>query len=806
MSSLEDLFAAGEALPADHLAGLNDEQRLATMTTTGPMLILAGAGSGKTRVITQRIAHLIESCDVRPESILAVTFTNKAAGEMKERVGRLLTGYYARGDRSGAPLISTFHSLCVRTLRRDIQKLEQGYTRSFTIYDTDDQQRLLKAVIKDIGLDEKELPVRLAKSAISAAKNRGEDPRIYAAKADYGGSRREPIARAFELYEQRLRAANALDFDDLLIRALQLLRHSAETRDYYHGRFRHVMVDEFQDTNGIQYALTRLIVEGDEALNLKRQADDFWQDRSFCVVGDESQAIYGWRGSDFNIILGFKDEFPGTRMVKLEENYRSTRRILEAANGVISNNKQRFDKALRTKAAEGEKIGYAQLVDGDAEARWIVRKIEEHLARDPGTRAAVLYRTNAQSRLFEEACRRAGLRYNLVGGFSFYERAEVKDVIAYLRLALNPTDSIALLRVINTPVRGIGKSTLEEIDCRAKEAGITPWEAIATIIEQQLLPGRAVSALRSFKEIILSLVALTKTEGTPLPDIVKAAVIDTGYERSLKEENSDEAGARLLNLEELVNAAAESQEQGESLRDFLDHAALVADTDDYTGAAQVTLMTIHAAKGLEFPVVFIAGLEENVFPNSRVNDSQEELEEERRLCYVAITRAERNLYLTHAARRRVYGEELPADPSRFLNEFPQKLIEDFSISPSWLHHGAAAPAQPKARDWDEDRSKRKGSYQGQTYNNVDSVRDFFARKGKHIDPEVFKTARAKEIAEPSGGSELKAGMKVRHAQYGQGLIVKREGEGDSVKLTITFPGYGLKKMIEKYAKLERVGR
>ncbi|MEP7271159.1 MAG: UvrD-helicase domain-containing protein [Acidobacteriota bacterium] len=804
MSSLMDLFAAGDAPSADHLAGLNDEQREATKTTAGPMLILAGAGSGKTRVITQRIAYLIESSGVRPESILAVTFTNKAAGEMKERVNRLLAGYYARGSRSGAPLICTFHSLCVRILRRDIQRLDRGYTRSFTIYDSDDQQRLLKQVIKDIGLDEKQLPVRLAKSAISSAKNRGESPETYASRSEYGDPRREPIARAYTLYEQRLEASNALDFDDLLIRALQLLKHSAETRRHYHERFRHVMVDEFQDTNGIQYNLTRLIVEGDGALNPReRKADDFWRDRSFCVVGDESQSIYGWRGSDFKIILGFKDDFPGTRVVKLEENYRSTRRILEAANGVISNNKQRFDKALRTKASEGDKIGYAQLMDGDAEARWITRKIEDHLAKEPETRAAVLYRTNAQSRLFEEACRRAGLRYNLVGGFSFYERAEVKDVIAYLRLALNPHDSIALLRVINTPVRGIGKSTLDEIGRRAKESSSTHWDAIALVIEEQQLQPRAISALKAFQEIVRGLGKRTQTEGEPISEIVKAAVIDTGYERSLKEENSEEAEARLLNLEELVNAAAESEEQGETLRDFLDHAALVADTDDYTGAAQVTLMTMHAAKGLEFPVVFIAGLEESVFPNPRVKDSESDLEEERRLCYVAITRAERNLYLTHAARRRVYGEEHSAEPSRFLNEFPRTLIDDLSTVKSWHHHGGPAPA-PAKQPWQEARSKRTSNYQGKTHDNVDSVRDFFARRGQTVDTGDFKKARGGEQMESSSASGLKAGMKVRHATYGQGLIVKCEGEGDNSKLTISFPGYGMKKMIEKYAKLEKV--
>lgn len=794
-----DLFSGvwdgGEQTAADHLAGLNDQQREAAAIEQGPVLILAGAGSGKTRVITHRIAHLIETCGAPPESILAVTFTNKAAGEMKERVDKLLSSYYARGGRTGAPLISTFHSLCVRILRRDIDKLGRNYTRSFTIYDDDDQQRLIRAIIKDLGLDDKQLAPRIVRSAISGAKNRGEDPQLYAAKSEWTDERREQIAAIYRHYEQRLEASNALDFDDLLIRAVQLLRRSEETRRYYHERFRHVMIDEFQDTNSIQYALARLIVEGDAALHLKAREEDFWRGRSLCVVGDESQSIYGWRGSDFKIILGFEQDFPGTRVVKLEENYRSTRRILEAANHVIAHNTERFDKVLRANLGEGDKIRYAQLLDAEAEARWVVGKIEDHLLREPEVRAAVLYRTNAQSRLFEEACRRAGLRYNLVGGFSFYERAEVKDVIAYLKVALNPHDSISLMRVINTPTRGIGKSTLDEIERRAKDYGVSHWETISIIIEQNLLPPRAVAALKSFHEIISRLMAKTGEE--PLAEIVKAAVVDTGYERALKEENNEEAEARLLNLEELVNAAAESEEQGESLRDFLDHAALVADTDDYNAAAQVTLMTMHSAKGLEFPLVFIVGLEEGLFPNPRVNDNPAQLEEERRLCYVAITRAERYLYLSHAMRRRVYGEELPAEPSRFLNEFPRRLIEDQSVVPSWLRAAAEGP-------------KRTSNYQGRTYNSADSVAEFFSRQGKKGAGAAKRSSWAtesgtgREEGRSGGAAGLRPGVRVRHAKYGQGLIVKREGEGDNVKLTVNFPGYGTKKLVEKYAGLEIV--
>ena len=792
----------------DYLAGLNAQQREAVTTVDGPMLLLAGAGSGKTRVITFRIAHLIADCGVRPENILAVTFTNKAAGEMKERVEKLLSDV----PKTSAPLLSTFHSLCVRILRRDIDKLEQGYTRSFTIYDSDDQQRLLKQCIRDCGFDDKVLTPRQANSAISAAKNRSEAPNEYAARAEVRDEKERMIARVYALYEQRLAASNALDFDDLLIRTVQLLRHSETVRSYYHNKFRHVMVDEFQDTNGIQYTLTRLLVEGNHALLHDRKPDDFWRNRSYCVVGDESQSIYKFRGSDFNIILNFERDFPGTKTIKLEDNYRSTGNILSAANKVIGHNTQRFDKKLRANKETGEKLRYAQLYDADQEARFVVGKIEDHLLREPKLRAAVLYRTNAQSRQFEEACRRAGLRYNLVGGFSFYERAEVKDVIAYLKLALNPNDNLALLRVINSPARGIGKTTLDDIERRAKDFGLPYWDTINTIVEQNLLPARTTNALKSFRDIVKTLFAKAHTEASApeaLADIVKAAVIDTGYERALKEEGTDEAESRLLNLEELVNAAAEAR--GESLRDFLDHAALVSDTDQIKSEAQVTLMTMHAAKGLEFPLVFIAGLEENLFPHSRARDNPAELEEERRLCYVAITRAEKYLYLTHAMKRRVYGEEMPSEPSRFLNEFPRELIEDLSKGGSWLRYGGKVDEQPAPRGGFTatpypQAPKRTSNFQGKTYNNAEGVKEFFARQGKPVNASPSEAKKSEGAASVSTGSKssFRANQRVRHSKYGQGLIVRVEGEGEDAKLTVNFPGYGMKKLIAKFAGLEKI--
>lgn len=801
--------AKGEAA-GERLAGLNPAQREATTTVEGPVLILAGAGSGKTRVITFRIAHLIEETGVRPEQILAVTFTNKAAGEMKERIERLL------GDqpRSSSPLIATFHSLCVRILRRDIEKLGRGFTRSFTIYDADEQQRLIRQCIRDCGFDDKQLTPRVVQSAISSAKNRRESPESYAARADFGVARKQEIARVYPLYEQRLHNSNALDFDDLLLMTVQLLRHSEETRHYYHQRFRHVLVDEFQDTNGIQYSLTRMLVEGDLALNIGKRPADFWSNRSLCVVGDESQAIYGWRGSDFQIILGFEKDFPNVKVVKLEDNYRSTARILQAANHVIAHNTERFDKVLRANNNEGEKIRYAQLYDGEEESRWIISQIEEHRRKEPSLRAAVLYRTNAQSRLFEEACRRAGLRYNLVGGFSFYERAEVKDIIAYLKLALNPSDGMALMRVINTPARGLGKTSLEELERLARQWDLTMWEAIRRIVAEQLMPARVVNSLRPFHDLVTSLSSQAADPSNPLSEVIKAAIVESGYERMLKSEGSEEAEARLLNLEELVNAAVESEQRGETLRDFLDHAALVSDTDQYEAEAPVTLMTMHAAKGLEFPLVFIAGLEENLFPHSRSAGDQAALEEERRLCYVAITRAEKYLYLSHARLRRVYGETLPTEPSRFLNEFPLELIEDLSRTNSWL--GARRkPASPDNRPSSTPATPRENRYTGQTYNSVDGVRDFFARQGKQIDiphptvgssgtsaPGKSKSAQPKTaLDDQAGATGLAVGSRVRHPKYGVGLIIRREGDGDKAKLTINFPGFGQKKLIEKFAGL-----
>src|SRR3989441_5038530 len=471
------------------LSSLNEQQREAVTSADGPLLILAGAGSGKTRVIAHRIAYLIAERGIWPRNILAVTFTNKAAEEMRNRVNKILEGL----ELGSAPLISTFHSLCVRILRRDIEALSAGYTRSFTIYDQDDTVRLTRNCIRDLGIDDKQYAPRSVQAAISAAKNRGEDAEAFAAKAQYIDERRASIARVFQLYEERLHRNNALDFDDLLIKTVRLLRDVPEVCDRYNDRFKYLLVDEYKDTNQLQFALIRLLTE---------------KQQNICVVGDPDQSIYRWSGADITNILKFEEHFPSAKVIRLEENYRSTQNILDLASGVIKHNIERKEKALWTQNPAGEKIRYYQALDAESEARFVAGKIQEHLRADPDLRAAVLYRTNSQSRVFEEAMRRAGLAYNIVGGFSFYERMEVRDIIAHLKLAMNQDDSIALQRVINTPTRGIGKVTLDEIDTRARELGVSYWEAISDLIQDETrLSLRPAAALANFQRLIKSLAA-----------------------------------------------------------------------------------------------------------------------------------------------------------------------------------------------------------------------------------------------------------------------------------------------------------
>jgi DNA helicase II / ATP-dependent DNA helicase PcrA len=913
---------------------LNPQQREAVEAVDGPVLILAGAGSGKTRVITHRIAYLIDQRGVAPDSILAVTFTNKAAAEMAERVDRLI------GHSSLAkPLISTFHSFCVRLLRRDIEVLRignEGLTRNFAIYDEADQQATVKTVMRRMGLDDKQLTPRVVLSKISWAKNHMIDPQEYYLQSSDPMSER--VAHIFEGYRAELRKCNALDFDDLLLEAVRVLKVSPETRERYHRRYRYLLIDEYQDTNRPQYELMKLL--GGEHQNV-------------CVVGDEDQSIYSWRGADIRNILEFEKDFPGAKTVRLEQNYRSTQIILEAASAVVARNAMRKGKRLWTSREGGALIGYYEAPDGENEALFIADSIQKYLRKAAEDQAepkcAVLYRTNSQSRLVEEAMRRYGIAYTMVGGFSFYERAEIKDLLSYLKLVQNPHDSIALQRCVNTPARGIGKSTLETLERIALETGASLWTGIERAIDGKLLTSRALAALDNFRRLITDARAMlgsereaglaeklaadvasagppavaaasdvdtsfdfgaqatlplthddrhddnssengvtqdpatfpvfgeesqiphaapsdvssgvegAQTAGTEepaasaipgfrapgdaatLPELIKFLIDRTGYIRSLEEEGTPEAFSRIENLKELANAAQDAQERGETLAEFLDHAALVSDADQYDPESRVTLMTLHAAKGLEFPLVVLAGMEEGLFPHSRTLSDPPQMEEERRLCYVGLTRAMDSLIVTRARYRRRYGNDMPEPTiaSRFLEEIPPHLLEDLTggrnRANSWGGYAAESTQSPSRfgnRDSDdfgsrhysyedEDQSASSSTQRRPEFSrgrlvtpppggrsappakgdSVDNIARFFSGRGSV----PAKAARPKlDVPEPTGSRGFKSGQRVRHPKYGEGIVFRREGDGEDAKITVQFSGFGVKKLVEKFAQLERL--
>ena len=790
----------------DFLAGLNPQQREAVQHVDGPLLLLAGAGSGKTRVITHRIAHLIEVHHIPGPAVLAVTFTNKAADEMRQRVTSLLSD----ATTAKTPLLSTFHSFCVRVLRRDggsLADIRPGFTRQFTIYDDDDQLALIKSIYKQLGLDEKFMQYRAALSRISHGKSHNETPQDWLHAATDPKLTR--LAKMYEVYEHRLRQANALDFDDLLLETVRLLRHDDALRTLYNRRYEFVMIDEYQDTNRSQYDLMRLLTE---------------TRHNVCVVGDEDQSIYGWRGADIRNILDFERDYPNAVVIRLEQNYRSTKNILEAASAVVANNKERKGKWLWTDSTAGAKIGYYEAPDGENEALYIADTIEKLLARNPQERVAVLYRTNFQSRQIEEALRRYGRKYLVIGGFSFYQRAEVKDLLAYLKVLLSPHDSVSLLRIINTPARGIGKGTIDQIERYALEQGLSVWNALAKMSEARVFAARAEAAIKFFVNLINNLTEIATTK--PVHETLREILAATGYEDMLKGDNSPDAESRLANLEELVNAAAEAAERGETASEFLDHAALVSDADAVDERAPVSLLTIHNAKGLEFANVFIAGLEEGIFPHSRsLSSSEAAMEEERRLCYVGMTRAEKRLYLTWARYRRRFGGSLPEIclPSRFLNEVPPSLRE--RLSPYKEAHTEEVDLFSEQHDVRE--SVKRNLYTGRTYNSVENIAQFFAERGMPP-PSGFtrrpqatgpgnalppKTPAAppparsdpKLNAKPGSSTAQRAartGAVVQHPKYGRGTVLRREGEGDDAKLTISFPGYGLKKIVQKYAGIK----
>jgi DNA helicase-2/ATP-dependent DNA helicase PcrA len=733
---------------------LNTQQRAAVEETEGPLLILAGAGSGKTRVITYRIAYLIETRQVPPENILAVTFTNKAAGQMKERVEKLLSAQMKL--RPGSPHVSTFHSFCVSVLRRHIDQL--GYSRDFTIYDEDDQLRVMKACIQELGLSEQITSPRSTLGKISYTKNRGCSPEELRTEAADPQTQR--LASLYELYESKLRRANALDFDDLLLKTVDLLYQSSEVCESYNRRFRYIQVDEFQDTNHIQYQLIR-------QLTLLQQ--------NLCVVGDEDQSIYRWRGADIQNILNFEKDYPRAKVIRLEQNYRSTQLILDAAGAVVSRNLARKGKTLWTDRSGGEKLRLFEARSADEEGEFMAGEVASALAEPGNGSVAVLYRTNAQSRVLEESLRLRGISYRLVGGFSFYARAEIKDALAYARLANNLRDDAAFGRIVNMPPRGIGDTTLEALAEAARENRLSLWEGLEHEVFQRRLPARALRALEGFHALMKELEG--DRQHLRLGEFFKAILDRTHYLELLEQERQPASEDRMENLEELVNAATEAEEQGVTLAEFLDHASLVSDADDYDEHARVTLMTLHSAKGLEFDAVFLVGMEEGLFPHQFSIDDEAGIEEERRLCYVGMTRAKERLTLSWARQRRSFARESfeETKPSRFLREIPRELLEPLtSASLSW---------KPRT-NWDN------------AVNSVPSVERFLRERG-------VRAAQGGSGTHSSANSHWRIGSKVRHAKFGLGTILAAEGEGEEIKLTVSFPGFGQKKFMTKYAGLEK---
>jgi DNA helicase-2/ATP-dependent DNA helicase PcrA len=745
---------------------LNPEQRLAVETTDGPVLILAGAGTGKTRAITYRMANLIAN-GVPAEAILAVTFTNKAAEEMRNRVSSILL---RAGIPPAHPWLSTFHSLCARLLRREATAA--GLPRDFAIYDDDDQLAAVKLAMNKLQIEDDSLTPRNVLSRISYAKNHGQTPeQLRGAAIDKDGRQTADI---FSGYEKLLHDSKALDFDDLLLRSVRLLRESTATREKWQSRFHYIHVDEYQDTNRVQYELMRLLTGPKQ---------------NICVVGDEDQSIYRWRGADVSILLSFSRDFSAARVVKLERNYRSSQNILDAAGAVVANNPERLGKSLSAEKGAGVNLKYFEARDAQSEAEFVAGELERILNDDSEQTCAVEYRTNFQSRAFEEVFRRRGLRYKLVGGFSFYNRAEVKDALAYVRLAMHPEDDISLLRVLNVPPRGIGKTTVDTVRETARLDGTPLWAAIDKFISGASAV-RAVTPLRAFQDLIRKLQEALSTKEPA--DFLRAVLEESGYMDMLKDRNTPEDVARIENLEELVRAVAESMEAGETFTDFLDAAALVSDADQFEGKPGVTLITLHSTKGLEFDHVFLTGMEEGICPHSRSVNEDKGIEEERRLVYVGMTRARQSLTMTRAVYRRIFGNEqqLRASlPSRFLAEIPSELVD--TVRGSMAEIGETRRYEPDP----------EYSY---------SPEEFLRRVRGGTKPATaaprrppVQTSFGRPAAKRGGDANPMLGRKVRHPSYGVGTIVGVEGDDEDRRVYVSFPGRGTKKFIERYAQLEQ---
>lgn len=743
-------------MTVDCTYGLNPQQAEAVINTEGPMLIMAGAGSGKTKVLTCRVANLLQK-GVRPYRILAITFTNKAAAEMRERVNNM------SGPAAKDVWLFTFHAFCARFLRMEIDKLP-GYGGNFAIYDTADSQNLIKQILKEMNLDDKRFQPSGILSRISNAKNALQDAAAFARQA--GDFYEQKVADIYSRYEQKLQLNNALDFDDLLMLSIKLLQENKEVREKYQDRFDYLLVDEYQDTNHAQYLLTKFLAA---------------KHRNICVVGDADQSIYGWRGADIQNILDFEKDYPDAKVIKLEQNYRSTQIILDAANAVIENNTGRKPKNLWTENKSGADIIYFQAVDERDEARFVIEQLQ-NLQRTENKKLgdmAILYRTNTQSRIFEEMLIKSGISYNMVGGLKFYERKEIKDIIAYLRVIFNPADSLSLLRIINVPKRGIGDASLAKIQAYAAANNVSLFEAVSNAAAIDGLSSRFVSKLDDLAGIIFELMNLANE--APVEDLIDRVLRDTGYLEELENERTPQAQSRIDNLHELISVAQEfaASEEENNLENFLAHVALVSDIDDTElGEDAITLMTLHSSKGLEFPVVFLVGMEEGLFPHARTLMDETEIEEERRLCYVGITRAKEKLFLSSTKMRTIYGNTVTYPPSRFLQEIPARLVktikrqERFSALENFKQISEKYSARPQ-------------------------------KPASTFNPHSFMPQKPAAAAGGTG-TRFNTGDRVSHSKWGEGMVVSVKDSPDGQEVKVAFAGAGVRSLLTKYAVLKKL--
>lgn len=748
------------------LQGMNDKQAEAVLTTEGPLLVMAGAGSGKTRVLTHRVAYLIEEQGVNPWNILAITFTNKAAREMQERVGKLL------GESARDIWVSTFHALCVRILRRDIDKL--GYNRAFTIADTSEQRTLMKRICSELNVDTKKYDPRAILSAISNAKNAMQTATDYAALNSHANNPlNQIVAKAYVLYQKELENSQALDFDDLIMKTIELFEKDPETLEYYQNKFHYIHVDEYQDTNDAQYQLVTLLAA---------------KYKNLCVVGDADQSIYGWRGANMNNILNFERDYPEAHTVMLEQNYRSTQTILKAANEVIANNLVRKEKNLWTENGTGEKISYYRAQNEHDESQFVVSKIQAEISEHGYhyNDFAVLYRTNAQSRMIEETFMKSTVPYTMVGGHKFYDRKEIRDILAYLTLIVNPRDAMSFERVVNTPKRGIGPSSVDKLRQFANENGWSLLEAAQNVTLANAISARIRAKIEDFGRLMADLTK--EADYLTITELTDEILTKSGYLQMLKAENDLQAQTRQENLEEFKSVTQEyDQKHGEDegdnrqkLMNFLSDLALVSDQDDVDEEApKVTLMTLHAAKGLEFPVIFLVGMEEGIFPLYRSLSNEKELEEERRLAYVGITRAKRKLYLTNAYSRMLYGRVQRNQPSQFVEEINDDLIKFEN-----------ADSSGKAKSMNTPFAKAAAQ-----------TTTFTAQRRAHG---LKHSAKQESTGTGADKKAWKVGDKVQHKKWGQGMVVSVNGSGNDMELDIAFPNEGVKRLLAQFAPITKV--